>query len=140
MAPLIALLGGFGVLRLIGFAGIPALDGWQPALRGALALMFLLTGLAHFTKRRQGLIDQVPPSLPRPDLLVTVTGVLELAGVAGLLLPATASAAAWCLFALMVPMFTANVSAARRGLPVTPLVPRTAMEIVFLAAAVGAAI
>ncbi|WP_027946443.1 DoxX family protein [Amycolatopsis taiwanensis] len=140
MAPLIALVGGFAVLRLLGFAGIAVLDAWQPALRGGLALMFLLTGLAHFNKRRRGLIAMVPPRLPRPDLLVTVTGMLELAGVAGLLLPPTASLTAWCLALLMLPMFAANVSAARRGLPVTPLVPRTAIQIVFQAAAVAAAL
>src|SRR5438067_9569335 len=140
MAPLIALIGGFGVLRLLGLAGIDALDAWQPALRGGLALMFLLTGVAHFSKRRNGLIAMVPPRLPRPDLLVTVTGVLELAGVAGLLVPATASLAAWCLALLMVPMFAANVSAARRGLPVTALGPRTAIQVVFMASAVLAAL
>ncbi len=68
----------------------------------------------------------VPPRLPRPDLLVTVTGVLELVGAVGLLVPATARLAAAGLGLLMLAMFPANVSAARRrltlaGRPVTPL-------------------
>ena len=42
--------------------------------------MFLLTGIAHFGSRRAGFVEMVPPRLPRPALLVTVTGVLELAG------------------------------------------------------------
>lgn len=146
MAPLIALLAGSTVARLIGLAGVDALDGWWPALRVGLALMFVLTGLAHFgLGRRADLIAMVPPSLPRPELLVTLTGVLELAGALGLLLPATARLAAACLALLMILMFPANVSAARRrvqlgGRPATPLALRTPMQVVFVAAAVSVAL
>ncbi|MBQ0902890.1 DoxX family membrane protein [Micromonospora sp. U21] len=141
MAPLIALLVGTALARLTGFAGVAALDGWHPALRVGLALMFTLTAVAHFVgQRRTDLIAMVPPGLPRPDLLVTVTGALELVGAVGLLVPATARPAAIGLGLLMLAMFPANVSAARRklalaGRPVTPLVQRTALQIVFVAAA-----
>ena len=146
MAPLIALLFGFLVARLAGLLGIDALDDWQPALRVGLALMFVLTGTAHFAaKRRDDLIAMVPPALPRPDLLVTVTGVLEFAGAAGLLLPTTAPWAAAGLAVMMLAMFPANVSAARRGLalggrPVTPLGLRTVLQVVFISAAVAIAL
>ncbi len=146
MAPLIALIAGSVVARLAGLLGVEALDGWWPALRVGLALMFVLTGLAHFGMgRREGLIAMVPPSLPHPGLLVTVTGVLELAGAAGLLLPATARIAAACLALLMLAMFPANVSAARRqlemgGRPVTPLARRIPMQLLFVAAAVAVAL
>jgi uncharacterized membrane protein len=146
MAPLIALVMGTGLARLAGLVGVDALDGWWPALRVGLALMFVLTGLAHFgLGRRADLIAMVPPRLPRPDLLVTITGVLELAGAAGLLLPATARAAAACLALLMILMFPANVSAARRrlrlgGRAVTPLAARTPMQVVFVAAALAVAL
>jgi uncharacterized membrane protein len=143
MAPLIALVAGFGLARLAGLLGFDALDGLQPALRVGLALMFVLTGVAHFSaKRRQDLIAMVPPRLPRADLLVTLTGILELAGAAGLLIPATAPWAAAGLALLMLAMFPANVSAARRrltlgGRSVTPLVPRTLLQVLFIAAAVA---
>ncbi|MFC0507993.1 DoxX family protein [Micromonospora costi] len=141
MAPLIALLAGTVLARLAGLAGFDALDGWSPALRVGLAAMFALTGIAHFAEpRRSGLVAMVPPRLPRPGLLVTVTGVLELAGAAALLIPATARWAAAGLGLLMLAMFPANVSAARRrltlaGRPVTPLAPRTALQVVFVATA-----
>ena len=146
MAPLIALIVGAGLARLAGLLGVDALDGWIAALRVGLALMFVLTGLAHFgLGRRADLIAMVPPRLPRPDLLVTVTGVLELAGALGLLIPATARLAAACLALLMVLMFPANVSAARRsvplaGRPATPLYARTPMQMIFVAAAVAVAV
>ncbi|GGM62762.1 hypothetical protein GCM10011608_54970 [Micromonospora sonchi] len=146
MAPLIALLLTAAVARLAGLAGITALDGWHPSLRVGLAAMFVLTGLAHFgLGRRQDLIAMVPPRLPRPDLLVTVTGVLEFAGAVGLLVPATARWTGAGLAALMLVMFPANVSAARRGLtlggrPVTPLGSRALLQVLFIAAAVAVAV
>jgi len=50
------------------------------ALRLALSGMFLLTASAHWGKRRPDLIRMVPSVFPRPDLLVTFTGVLEILG------------------------------------------------------------
>ncbi|MBM7079649.1 DoxX family protein [Micromonospora humida] len=141
MVPFIALLVGAAVARLAGLAGVDALDGWHPALRFGLALLFVMTGFAHFmAPRREDLIAMVPPRLPRPAMLVTVTGVLELAGAVGLLIPATARPSAAGLALLMVAMFPANVSAARRrltlaGRPVTPLGTRTAMQILYVGTA-----
>jgi uncharacterized membrane protein len=146
MAPLIALVGGFAVLRLLGFVGVDAVDAWQPALRGGLALMFVTTGVVHFLPSwRRDMIAMIPPSLPRPDLLVTLTGGLELAGAVGLLITPLAPLAAIGLALLMLAMFPANVSAARRGLtlggkPVTPLPQRTLLQIVFIGAAIAAAV
>ncbi|MFY1700420.1 DoxX family membrane protein [Micromonospora sp. WMMA1923] len=141
MAPLLALIVGTALARLAGLLGVDALDAWQPALRVGLATLFILTGIAHFTPRRRAdLIAMVPPRLPRPDLLVTLTGVLELAGAVGLLLPTTARPTAAALAVLMVAMFPANVSAARRrltldGRPVTTVLPRTVLQILFVGAA-----
>lgn len=143
MAPLIALLVGFVAACTAGLLGVDALDGWHPALRVGLALLFVVTGTAHFaTQRRADLIAMVPTALPRPDLLVTITGVLELAGAVGLLIPAAARWTAAGLALLMLAMFPANVSAARRGLtlggrPVTPLGIRTVLQVVFIATALA---
>jgi len=72
-----------------------------------------------------------------------LTGVLELAGAAGMLIASTAPYAAVGLALLLVAMFPANVHAARAklsiaGRPVTPLPERSAMQLVFLAAVLGA--
>lgn len=145
MAPLLALALGFLTARIAGLYGVEALDGWHPALRVGLAAMFVLTGLAHFGgRRRADLVAMVPPALPFPGLLVTITGVLELAGAVGLLVPAAAAAAGATLALLMVAMFPANVSAARRGLtlagrPVTAVPARTVLQVVFVGAAVAVA-
>jgi uncharacterized membrane protein len=145
MIPVIALLLGTISTRLAGFAGVDALDSWQMSVRAGLAGMLLLTGSAHWGSRRADLIAMVPDRFPRPGVLVSLTGALELAGAAGLLIGRTAPYAAVGLALLLVAMFPANISAARRGLtmngqPVTPLPQRTAMQALFLAAAVAAAV
>src|SRR5712692_9555977 len=118
MIPFVVLSISTLVLRAIGAAGVAAMDSWIICLRGGLAAMFLLTASAHWGKRRPDLIRMVPAAFPRPDLIVTITGWLELLGAAGLLLSATAAAAAAWLAALLVAMFSANVRAARRHLTI----------------------
>jgi uncharacterized membrane protein len=141
MAPLITLLLGSIVARIVGWLGVDYVDSWAPAIAIGLAAMFVLTGIAHFAPPLRGdLIAIVPPRLPAPGPLVTVTGALELLGAVGLLLPVTRVAAAGCLLVLMLAMFPANVYASRMPNPpksmTTRLPVRTATEVVFLAAAV----
>jgi uncharacterized membrane protein len=141
MAPLITLLLASIIARIVGWLGVAYVNNWTAAIAVGLAAMFVLTGVAHFAPPMRGdLIAIVPPRLPVPGLLVTVTGVLELLGAVGLLLPVTRVAAAVCLLVLMLAMFPANVYAARMPNPpksmTTRLPLRTATEVVFLAAAV----
>jgi uncharacterized membrane protein len=145
MAPLITLLLGSIAARCIGWLGVGYVNSWTAAIAVGLAAMFILTGFAHFAPAlRADLIAIVPPRLPAPGLLVTVTGVLELLGAAGLLLPATRVAAAVCLLVLMLAMFPANLYASRMPNPpksMTAQLPlRSAIEVVFLAAAVAVAV
>jgi Predicted membrane protein len=140
MAPLVVLVVVTLVLLAAGVAGVRRLRPWPVALRGGLAAMFVLTGVSHFVGMRAELISMVPPGLPAPALLVTVTGVLELGGAAGLLLRPTAPWAAGGLAALLVAMFPANAHAALQGLtvsgaPAMALAPRALLQLIFLAAA-----
>ena len=90
MAPLIALLAGSIAARIVGWLGVDYVDTWVKAIAVGLAAMFVLTGVAHFVPPLRGsLIAIVPPRLPAPGLLVSITGVLEFLGAVGLLVPAT---------------------------------------------------
>jgi uncharacterized membrane protein len=145
MAPLIIVLAGSVAARIVGWLGVDYVDTWGKAIAVGLAAMFVLTGVAHFVPPlRDNLIAIVPPQLPAPGLLVSVTGVLEFLGAVGLLVPVTRVAAAVCLLLLMLAMFPANIYAARMPNPpksmTTQLPLRTAEEIVYLAAAVVVAI
>jgi uncharacterized membrane protein len=122
----------------------PFTRAWPVALRTGLAVMFLLTGVSHFVGLRADLVAMVPPALPSPELLVTVTGVLELLGAAGLVHRRTTAWAAGGLAVLLVVMFPANVYAAVSGAtlggePATALLPRAAMQVLYVAAALAVA-
>jgi uncharacterized membrane protein len=145
MLPLIVLVVVFTALRVAGALGIGALKDWRLCLRWALAIMFLITSTAHWGAKRADLIAMVPPVFPRPDVLVTLTGILEIAGAIGLMIPRTARLAAALLAVMLIAMFPANFYAARQGLtisgdPVTPLPQRTFVQIVLVAATVAIAI
>ena len=140
MAVIITLVMGTLGARLVGWLGVDYVDGWPQAVAVGLAAMFVMTGVAHFVPAmRPDMIAIVPPRLPAAGMLVTVTGVLELVGAAGLLYPPTRVAAAVCLFVLMLAMFPANVYASRMPNPpksmTSRLDVRTAEEIVYLGAA-----
>src|SRR5207302_4522380 len=114
MIPFIVLVALFGLLSILSVFRIPFAFGWWTSLRLALAGMFLLTASAHWGKRRPDLVRMVPTSFPRPDLLVTMTGVLEILGAIGLMLPKMAPYAALGLALMLVAVFPANVHAARQ--------------------------
>jgi uncharacterized membrane protein len=139
MAPLIVLIVGSAMFWLAGQLGVTMFRHTSAVLRTALGLMFLLTASAHWGKRRRDLIRMVPPIFPRPDLLVTATGVLEILGAIGLFIPGTAEAASICLALLLIALFPANIHAAREkltiaGQPVPGIPMRTGIQIVFVAA------
>jgi uncharacterized membrane protein len=77
-------------------------------LRIMLAALFTVSGTAHVVVPAP-FVRIVPPFLPRPDVLVAVSGAAELAGAAGLLVPATRHLAAWGLIALLVSVYPANI-------------------------------
>lgn len=138
MEPLITLLAVTALTPAVGVAARkPELRRLPVALRVGLAAMFALTGTVHFAFMRAELVAMVPPWLPAPELLVTMTGVAELAGAVGLLLPATAGWATGGLTLLLVAMYPANVHLALSGqdLPWWDQLPgRTLIQLVFLAA------
>jgi uncharacterized membrane protein len=86
----------------------------------------------------------VPSQLPHPDLLVTVSGILEILGAIGLFVPRTAQAASICLALLLLALFPANIRAARQNLTIGgqrvlswPI--RGAIQLVFIATLIAAA-
>jgi uncharacterized membrane protein len=82
----------------------------------------------------------VPAALPYPMALVFVSGVCEIAGGIGLLVPRVSRAAAWGLVALYVAVFPANVNMAinhiapgGHSLPAFALWARLPFQLVFIA-------
>jgi uncharacterized membrane protein len=69
---------------------------------------FLLAGLMHFVIPR-AYRRIMPPYLPAPRALVAASGVAEMAGGAGLMVPRRRRAAGWWLIATLLAVFPANV-------------------------------
>jgi uncharacterized membrane protein len=71
-------------------------------------LWFMIGGVAHFALTEVE-IRIVPPWIPWPRAAVLISGVFELLGAAGLLIPATRRAAGIGLFLLTIAVTPANV-------------------------------
>jgi uncharacterized membrane protein len=141
--PFFVLVVSFILFRCVGWLGVAAFSSWIIALRAALFVMFLLTASAHWGTRRPDLIKMVPAGFTNPALLVTLTGILEILGAIGLLIPSAARLAATCLAVLLIVLFPANVRAAREHLTIkgqvaTKLPLRTLMQVAFIAALLAA--
>jgi len=138
MLVLIVLLVSWAAFRAIGAAGVQALSSWQDSARFALSVMFFFTATAHFNKMKHDLARMIPAYFPQPLMLVYLTGIVELIGAAGLLIPQLHRIAGFCLIALLIGMFVANVNAAQKGVtlrgkPATPLLLRVPMQVFFIA-------
>jgi uncharacterized membrane protein len=128
------------IFRGLGFAGIPALANWQASARDALSLMLVFTGISHFTFMKEDFVRMIPPSIPWPRAMVYFTGICEIAGAVGLLLPEFRRAAAYALIAFFLTVLPANIHAARagvylRGKLATSLWLRIPMQMLFIAIA-----
>ena len=76
-----------------------------------LGVLFLLAGVMHFVVPG-AYVRIVPEWLPSPRLIVLVSGVFEVLGGVGVLVPSTRRFAAWGLIALLVAVLPANVQMA----------------------------
>ncbi|MFF1572361.1 DoxX family membrane protein [Leifsonia sp. NPDC058292] len=122
----------------------------QLIVRILLAAIFIGMGVAHFRRGpRRTMAKMIPPRMRRrgalrPEVLVAITGVCEIAGGIGLLVPATRVPAAVLLAVFLVAVFPANAYAARHGETfgrlATPLVPRLIGQLALIALCVVAAL
>jgi uncharacterized membrane protein len=85
-------------------------------MRIVLAIFFIGAGTMHFIAP-EAYIRIVPPILPIPGLLVMVSGIAEILGGIGLLVPFTQRAAAWGLVLLLIAVFPANIYMAAAHVP-----------------------
>jgi uncharacterized membrane protein len=137
VAPLIVLVLATLLARLAGKLGVRHLRDWAASTRAGLAVMFLFTAAAHFNSMRADLVAMVPPSVPHPELMVTFTGICEILGAVGLLVPRTRRIAAIALIVFLLAVLPANIHAAQagvtlRGAQATPILPRVALQGLFI--------
>ncbi len=99
-----------------------------------MAIPLAVSCIGHFV-RTVTFASIVPPGFSHPEFWVVFTGILELAGAIGLLLPRTAKVAGVGVVLLMIAVFPANIYAANRtigGLHMPGVPVRLAMQVVYI--------
>ncbi|MFB2580492.1 DoxX family membrane protein [Herbiconiux sp. P15] len=138
MVPLVVLGAAFGLTLLVtARRSARRRPDVVTALRVGIAVMFVVSGVSHFVGMREQMIAMVPDALPFPAVIVTLTGLLELAAAVAMLSRRLTPWAAAGLTLLLIAMFPANVDLALTGTDLTwtqTLVPRTIIQVVYLAA------
>lgn len=119
-------------------------------LRALLAAVFLVMGVSHFRPAAgRAMAAMIPPVLRRPGMpsamfLVRFTGLCEIAGGIGLLVPATHFAAGMALVVFLVAVFPANSYASEHpekfGGAAFPFWPRYLAQVVLIALCALAAV
>lgn len=137
MAPLIVLVVVVLLARGIGHLGVAHLRDSAASTRVALAVMFCFTATAHFNSLRPDMVAMVPPGVPNPGLMVTITGICEILGALGLVVARSRRMAALALIVMLLAILPANIHAAHagvtlRGAPATPILPRVALQVLFI--------
>jgi uncharacterized membrane protein len=99
-------------------------------------LWFLFGGVAHFSLTEVEM-RIVPPAIPWPRAAVLISGVFELLGAVGILIPRTRRAAGIGLFLLTIAVTPANVYMLQHGelfnVPRWALIVRLPFQVVLLA-------
>lgn len=109
-------------------------------LKYVLGVFMMGVGVLHFVSPR-GFEKIVPKWLPAPKALVYISGVFEILGGLGLMIPFSQRFSAWGLIALYLAVFPANVNMAvneiqlskKKPLPVWTLWARLPLQFVLIA-------
>jgi uncharacterized membrane protein len=114
----------------------------QLVVRALLAALFLFMGVLHFVPRTsKAMAELIPPALRfegvlRPRTVVLVTGVFEIAGAIGLLIPSFALFAGIALAFFLIAVFPANAYASQHpemfGAVAVPFLPRLVAQVVLI--------
>lgn len=83
----------------------------RPIVRTLLAILYLVAGVLHLVLPAP-FIRITPEWVPDPALVITLTGMAEMAGAAGLIQgwwPRLRRAAGWCLAAYALCVWPANI-------------------------------
>ena len=108
MAPLIFLLTAFALLYAVNRFFLDNRLSLSFIGRIALAVMLIVTGIAHFTSA-DSMVEMMPDFLPYKREIVYLTGVLELLAVVGLLVEKTSKLTAVMLIIYLIAVLPANV-------------------------------
>ena len=103
---------------------IPLKKKFQIGLRPLVALSFIAVGILHFT-HASIFVGIMPPYLPWHLELVWISGVFEILGGIGILIPQVRRFSSWGLLALLIAVFPANLHMAFNGVFIDVPLPQS---------------
>ena len=96
------------------------IERWRRVARVASAVLFIPFGVLHIAAWPK-FVPIMPPAIPYPHAIIVATGIAEILGGIGILLPPVRKAAAIGLAAYAIGVYPANVYQALWHVPVPPL-------------------
>lgn len=97
-----------GILYLAALLKINPLKDFKNNARIATGLTFIFTGVSHFLMP-DTFMKLMPPFIPFPLAMVYISGVFEILGGIGLIVPKTKLAASYGLILLLLAVYPANI-------------------------------
>ncbi len=133
LIPIVGLL----VFRGLDAAGMTLWATWAASTRWAIAAMLVFTGIAHFTRIKLDMARMIPPWVPYPLAMIYFTGLCELAGAVGLVVPRLQRLTGFMLVIFFIAILPANIYAAQAhipiaGRPATPLWIRVPLQVLLI--------
>ena len=115
------------------------LNRFRSPLRVLMGVLFILAGVMHFV-RLQFYLDIMPPYLQYHLELVYISGVFEILGGIGVLIPRVRSLSGYGLIALLIAVFPANIYMLTHNIEVVGftrftylLILRLPLQLIFIA-------
>lgn len=117
MISLYVLIGSIALFRLAGFFGVQKLSRINECVRYGFTVMFVFTGVSHFTSLKADFVRMIPFEFLRSEFTVYLTGVMELTGALWLLWGKHLTYACYYLILFLLAVLPANIYASMHNLP-----------------------
>lgn len=122
------------IAKLLGL-----LTTWQEVSLWIMILVFLFSGISHFTSIKYEFVKMLPPFVPLKMELIYATGLMEIVGAVLLMSPRYRAEISLALAVFLVILFPANYYAGKnnvtfRGNAHLPPLTRGAIQVLFILA------
>ncbi len=118
MISLYVLIISAAVFRVAGFLGVKRLESINECVRYGFAVMFLFTGVSHFTSLKADFLRMIPFELLRNEFVVYLTGAMEIAGALWLIWGRYLKYACLYLILFLLAVLPANIYASINGITI----------------------
>ena len=118
MVSIYVLVVSFAGLRLAGFLGVKRLNQFSECLRFSFAVMFIFTGVSHFTTLKDDFVRMIPFEALRNEYTVYFTGVIEIGGALWLAWGGYIKLVCLLLILFLLAVLPANIYASLNDIPI----------------------